>query len=141
MEGRSLNADTGSVEQDVEGNIISESCLFKAIVTRNTDIIKLLLIGLADDIKNINFSLFRYLVKAMGDHEEVSSLRSVVVIEESETDRNEVFFDTKNDTTFFRDEFVFLIRNGEYPGYDIRMINGIETPVSKPDKVLSNNLC
>ncbi|RAP26970.1 hypothetical protein DID78_06410 [Candidatus Marinamargulisbacteria bacterium SCGC AG-343-D04] len=77
----------------------------------------------------------------MGDHEEVSSLRSVVVIEESETDRNEVFFDTKNDTTFFRDEFVFLIRNGEYPGYDIRMINGIETPVSKPDKVLSNNLC
>ncbi len=39
-----------------------------------------------------------------------------------------------------RATFVAEISHGNYPSYHIRTINGIQTPVSNPDKKTSNNL-
>ena len=39
-----------------------------------------------------------------------------------------------------RKEFVKEIKNGSYKNYHVRTINGIETPVSNPDKSALNNL-
>lgn len=45
---------------------------------------------------------------------------------------------TKEDMT--RAQFVKKIKQGEYQNYEVRKINGIDTPVSKPDKTTNNNL-
>jgi len=39
-----------------------------------------------------------------------------------------------------RPQFVKEIKNGNYPNYHIRTINGVKTPVSNPDKIVNNNL-
>ena len=66
--------------------------------------------------------------------------KSVIVIEESKTGRNETFLDTKSGNILDREDFVSLIESGNYPGYSVAMIRGVETPVSKGDKVSVNNL-
>jgi len=38
------------------------------------------------------------------------------------------------------DEFVTLIEAGQYPGYSIKTVQGMATPVSKPDGHGTNNL-
>ena len=38
------------------------------------------------------------------------------------------------------EEFVEAIRAGRYPGYSVKMLAGIPTPVSKPDRRKTNNL-
>ena len=37
-------------------------------------------------------------------------------------------------------EFVKQIKQHNYPNYHIRKINGIDTPISNPDKNTNNNL-
>ena len=66
--------------------------------------------------------------------------KPVVVLKENKKGRNEVFLDLIKNIMFSRDEFVAAIKSGEYPAYTVKMINGLPTPVSKPDGTDSNNL-
>jgi hypothetical protein len=66
--------------------------------------------------------------------------KPIIVLEESETGRNELFFDLSNGDVFDRDGFVAAITNGEYHGYVVASIDKISTPMSKPDSIILNNL-
>ena len=66
--------------------------------------------------------------------------KPVIVIYENETGRNALFCDLSTGDVFEREIFVLAIKSGEYPGYTIASIDGIDTPMSKPDGVTSNNL-
>lgn len=64
----------------------------------------------------------------------------LTVTKESETGRNQEFVDTYKHKTLSRSELVREIKQGNYPNYHTRVINGIETPVSNPDNSKNNNL-
>ena len=64
----------------------------------------------------------------------------VIVIEESDTGRNEQFLDLVSGKAMSRATFVTKIQNGEYGGYTIANIDNIQTPMSKPDHRSDNNL-
>ena len=66
--------------------------------------------------------------------------RKVEVTRESESGRNERFKDVDNGRYMDSKAFVKAIENGTYPDYHVRNINGIDTPVSNPDKSSMNNL-
>jgi hypothetical protein len=71
---------------------------------------------------------------------QIDSNKPVIVLKENETGRNELFCDLSNGNIFDRESFVAGIGNGEYPGYTVASIDGLATPMSKPDGVTSNNL-
>lgn len=60
-------------------------------------------------------------------------MAKVKVTKQSSTGRNEKF-------EISRADLVKQIKAGLLPGYHIRVINDIETPVSNPDKNKKNNL-
>ena len=65
----------------------------------------------------------------------------VQVIKESSTGRIERFRDTRTGKEMTRNQFVKAIDRGDYGSdYYHRKINGIDTPVSKPDGDPRNNL-
>lgn len=64
----------------------------------------------------------------------------VNVIKESDTSRNIKFQDNSNGKIMNRPQFVREIKNGNYDNYYVRKINGLATPVSKPDGNTRNNL-
>lgn len=65
----------------------------------------------------------------------------VEVIRESNTGRNERFRDTRTGNEMTRNQFVRAIDRGDYGNdYYHRKINGVDTPVSKPDGDPRNNL-
>lgn len=64
----------------------------------------------------------------------------VIVTSESSTGRNTNFQDTVTGKTMTRSQFVKQINSGNYKDYYVRNINGLATPVSKPDGNTSNNL-
>lgn len=64
----------------------------------------------------------------------------VVVIKESDSGRNERFLDQLSGHEMSREELVARIQAGEYPDYKVVLINGLDTPVSKPDGITENNL-
>lgn len=66
--------------------------------------------------------------------------KRVTVTQESPKGRNERFHDNRNGKDMTRNQFVREIRNDNYPNYHVRIINGIATPVSNPDKTKNNNL-
>jgi len=66
--------------------------------------------------------------------------KPVIVLKEDENGRNVVFFDLVKNVLFSREEFVTSIESGHYPAYTVKMINGVPTPVSKPDGRETNNL-
>lgn len=66
--------------------------------------------------------------------------KRVTVTEESDTGRNERFRDNRTRRDMSRPEFVRQIDSGNYPGYHIREIHGVRTPVSNPDASENNNL-
>ena len=66
--------------------------------------------------------------------------KRVTVTRESPSGRNEKFHDNYTGQDMTRPQFVRQIKNGTYDNYHIRVINGIETPVSNPDKSEDNNL-
>lgn len=71
----------------------------------------------------------------------MSKSPKVEVIKESKTGRNERFRDTKTGKEMTRRQFVKAIDSGLYgKNYYHRKINGIDTPVSKPDGNARNNL-
>ncbi len=65
---------------------------------------------------------------------------SVVVVSESPTGRNLGFLDVLTGNVMSRRVFVDAITQGFYGNYDIRYIDGIATPVSKPNDSTSDNL-
>lgn len=66
--------------------------------------------------------------------------KRVIVTRESESGRNLNFHDNYSGTDMSRAGFVQQIRQGNYPNYHVRRINGVETPVSNPDSSRNNNL-
>lgn len=66
--------------------------------------------------------------------------KRVSVISETPTGRNTKFVDNSSGTPMTRAQFVREINQGNYPNYYHRKINGLNTPVSKPDGIKSNNL-
>ena len=60
-------------------------------------------------------------------------MAKIRVTKESSTGRNEKF-------EISRPDLVKGIEKGIYPDYYIRVINGVKTPCSKPDKNKNNNL-
>lgn len=73
-------------------------------------------------------------------HDPVNKSKPVIVLQESKKGRNEVFFDVEKKTIFTAGEFVSMIDAGDYPGYTVKIIKGIPTPVSNPDSRGTNNL-
>ncbi len=61
------------------------------------------------------------------------------VVKEGGKGRN-LHFQDADGFTMNREEFVSAIKQGLYPGYHIRKIRGLETPVSDPDNTTANNL-
>lgn len=65
----------------------------------------------------------------------------VSVVRESDSGRNERFRDNVTGNEMTRLQFIKAIDNGKYGNdYYHRKINGVDTPVSKPDGNLNNNL-
>jgi len=67
--------------------------------------------------------------------------KTVVVTKEDESGRNTGFKDKATGNNMNRSQFVQKIEQGKYDGsYHVRVINGVKTPCSNPDKSGSNNL-
>lgn len=102
--------------------------------------------------------LFKFLLKALKNNEliidpendsRITNVNAVdakkyqdkvVVVKESKKGKNLLYFDIKASLLLNRDEFISAILSGKYPRYEIRNIKGEETPVSKKDKLIPNNL-
>lgn len=66
--------------------------------------------------------------------------KRVTVTNESDSGRNQRFHDNRTGQDMSRSEFVRQIERGKYEDYHVRIINGVKTPVSNPDKSENNNL-
>ena len=66
--------------------------------------------------------------------------KRISVLQESKSGRNKSFKDNYSGQKMNRSTFVKKIKNGHYENYHIRRVNGVETPVSNPDKSVNNNL-
>ncbi|MGF1866931.1 hypothetical protein L4D15_17005 [Enterovibrio norvegicus] len=64
----------------------------------------------------------------------------VSVKQESPSGRNTKFHDNIKNIDMTRPQFIKEIEKGEYSNYHVRVINGVKTPVSNPDKKPGNNL-
>ena len=66
--------------------------------------------------------------------------KKVRVTKESESGKNQEFYDPARHRTMTRAGFVKEIEHGKYSGYHVRKVNGVKTPVSNPDGKAGNNL-
>lgn len=66
--------------------------------------------------------------------------KRIDVTSENKTGRNKKFHDNYDNIDMTRNKFVEKIKKGDYPKYHVRIINGIETPISNPDIRADNNL-
>lgn len=66
--------------------------------------------------------------------------KPIIALSKSPTGRNQTFFDLQKMTAHSREELVALIRAGKYRGYSVKLIRGVETPVSKRDGRRINNI-
>ncbi|WP_055078747.1 hypothetical protein [Lagierella massiliensis] len=67
-------------------------------------------------------------------------MKNVKVTRQSKSGRNLGFKNTSTGRYMNRQTFVKAIKAGNYKGYHVRKINGIDTPCSNPDKSANNNL-
>lgn len=70
-------------------------------------------------------------------------MKMVKVISETNSGRNKVFQDTRNNHIMTDKEFISRIKNENsayHDNYYVRKINGIETAVSKPNGIKNDNL-
>jgi hypothetical protein len=72
--------------------------------------------------------------------ERQKSKSSVVVLKESKSGANEIFFDLLKSAMMTRNEFIAEIEAGLYKDFIVKIIDGIEYPVSLKDSVIENNL-
>ena len=70
----------------------------------------------------------------------IQTKNKVYVVKESKKGKNMSYFDFEKSIILSRNEFITEIKLGNYPFYEIRIIKGDETPVSKKDKKMLNNL-
>jgi hypothetical protein len=70
----------------------------------------------------------------------VQTKNKVFVVKESKKGKNLTYFDFEKLVILSKDEFISEIKIGNYPFYKIRIVKGDETPVSKKDKNIPNNL-
>ena len=70
----------------------------------------------------------------------MSKRKSIKTIKETTNGRNIEFLDKDTKKKMTRLEFIKKIEKGLYPGYHVRKINRLKTPVSNPDKSTNNNL-
>ena len=70
----------------------------------------------------------------------MSNQKHVEVTKESSTGRNLQFQDNFKNILMSRAKFVKEIELGNYDDYYVKIINGVKTPVSKPDGNKHNNL-
>ncbi len=66
--------------------------------------------------------------------------KPIVSLLKSKSGRNAVYFDLLKRVVLSREELVAQIYAGDYPGYSVKIIGGIETPVSKRDGRAVNNI-
>lgn len=66
--------------------------------------------------------------------------KNVITITKNSTGRNTSFRDISSGRNMTRSQFVTKIENNQYKSYHVRVINGIKTPCSNPDKSTNNNL-
>ena len=66
--------------------------------------------------------------------------KRVKVTQQTETGRNVKFHDNFTNSDMTNNQFVKKIKSGSYENYSVKKINGVDTPVSKPDKTKNNNL-
>lgn len=66
--------------------------------------------------------------------------KRITVISETASGRNIKFKDNYTGRIMTRKEFVNQIKSGNYKNYHVRKINGVDTPVSNPDRSKHNNL-
>lgn len=66
--------------------------------------------------------------------------KPIIALTESETGRNETYYDLLRREVMTREELVTLIRAGKYPDYSVKQTRGVETPVSKRDGKRINNI-
>lgn len=64
----------------------------------------------------------------------------VIVLDENKNGKNRIFYDLSKKLALKKSEFVNLIKNGNYPNYELRTTNREEIPVSKKDIFSTNNL-
>ncbi len=65
--------------------------------------------------------------------------KQIVVLKQSKSGRNELFYDLLSGALMKRGAFVRQIESGRYPGYRVSIIHGVKTPVSKSDDSTGNN--
>ena len=66
--------------------------------------------------------------------------QTVIVLRESESGANEIFFDLKKSETMTKDQFILAIEQGEYLEYSVRYDGENRYPVSKKNPSTHNNL-
>jgi hypothetical protein len=66
--------------------------------------------------------------------------KRISVTSESDSGRNQQFHDNLTGRDMSRPEFVRAIEGGQYENYHVRIINGVKTPASDPDRSENNNL-
>ena len=66
--------------------------------------------------------------------------KRITVTSESDSGRNQRCRDNMSGHDMSRAELAARIETGQYPNYHIRVINGVKTPVSNPDRSEGNNL-
>ena len=66
--------------------------------------------------------------------------RPIISASKSHTGRNQTFYDLEKGIVLTRVQLVALINEGKYRGYTVKMIRGIETPVSRRDGRITNNI-
>jgi hypothetical protein len=64
----------------------------------------------------------------------------VIVLNENKKGKNRIFYDVNKNLVLKKSEFVALIKKGNYPNYELRIIAGEDIPVSKKDNSVINNL-
>lgn len=62
------------------------------------------------------------------------------VTSESDTGRNQNFIDTRTGEEMTRAQVVRKIESGDYDDYHVRVVNGVKTPASNPNKEEGDNL-
>ncbi len=66
--------------------------------------------------------------------------KPIIALSKSQTGRNQSFFDLQKKVVLTREELVALVHAGEYRGYSVKLIRGVETPVSRRDGRITNNI-
>lgn len=66
--------------------------------------------------------------------------KRITVTREDSNGRNTNFHDNCTGADMTREQFVRQIKRGNYDNYHVRVINGVPTPVSNPDRSNRNNL-